>query len=622
MNDPSSVAPRPWLRRLKWASLVSGVGLLIAGGVAGWLYHEHVTKNPGPHLAREHVLAVVAQESPVYYRDGTTRIGVFFDDEHRAWVGWDDLPLSWTASIVAAEDGAFWSHPGFDLRHIARAMRDNLSAGRLVAGGSTLTQQTAKNLYYRPDRSLKAKLEEALNALRLERHYTKSEILTFYANQFHVTGNGRGLGIAARYFFDSEVEELELVEAAFLAGMVKGPSAYDPFRGDEARRARNVARAHDRTRYVLGRLVEEDAERLAGPRPGPGVEPAVYAARVGQVRALQQEAGALLSEGFELPFERGTFRYESSAVLDEVARRLAEPPFDEVLAQAGIDDPATAGLRVLTTLDPDVQRAATYGLWHHLTEAGTQLEAHGAEDFLLPDSAAPSGGLAADPQPHTFRTAVVLDHPVDSQGRTTLVVELGGERPCLVDREAIVRGAVAVARGQAANPHERVSTEAVNAFAAALPVGSVVRVSVRSVDKGVATCDLELPPRAPRGGRGRRGRPAPGDGGGQRQPELQPRGRAPSDGLHVEARGLPCGAVAGLASRGRPRQPSSGLPVLDHGVLAPGRPRLDRRGLVVVGGRAVREPGVGVAVAPPDGSPGSQHGGPAGRAARACPPGR
>ncbi|MFO0003623.1 MAG: biosynthetic peptidoglycan transglycosylase, partial [bacterium] len=113
-------------------------------------------------------------------------------------------------------------------KHIVRAAVQNARAGRVVAGGSTLTQQTAKNLFYRPDRSLRSKAQELVDALRLEAHFSKEDILEFYANQFHVSANGRGLGIAARYFFDKRVDELTLKECAFIAGMVKAPSRYNP----------------------------------------------------------------------------------------------------------------------------------------------------------------------------------------------------------------------------------------------------------------------------------------------------------------------------------------------------------------------------------------------------------
>jgi penicillin-binding protein 1A len=480
-----------WLRRLAMAGLAVGV---VLGVTLAWLYHRHVVLQPGEHLSRDAVLGVIAQESPVYYRDGHTRVGVFFEDEHRRFVSFEELPLAWRAGIVAAEDGHFWSHPGFDPRHIARAMRDNLMAGELVAGGSTLTQQTAKNLYYRPDRTLRSKLIEALNALRLERHFTKSEILTFYANQFHVAGNGRGLGIAARHFFDVEPDELSVLQSAFLAGLVKAPAYYDPFVGDEARRARALERAHARTRYVLGRIVEEEAETLAGPYPtrGSAEEQRAYEERVAEVKVIAAEAQRLLAEGFELPFRRGVFRFDSSALLDEVERRLGEAPFAEVLQKAGIDDPATAGLKVVTTLDAEAQRAATYGLWHHLTEVGTMMEALTAADFRRPADMAPRFDPDHPPRVWDFRHGLV-DAVEEVGGKRVLRVDLGGH-PCLVDRDAIVRAALAVARGAEASASAKVKTEGVEALVDALPVGSVVWVSVREVGAKGAVCDLEVRP--------------------------------------------------------------------------------------------------------------------------------
>lgn len=479
-----------WVMRLWLLAALCGA---VVGATSGVLYHRHVVIDPGPDLDRKHIVGVIAEESPVYFRDGVTRVGVFFSDEHRELVSWEELPTSWTAAIVAAEDSRFWKHPGFDVLGIARAMWSNVQAGAVVAGGSSLTQQTAKNLYYRPDRSARAKLVEALNALRLERHYRKEEILTFYANQFHVSGNGRGLGIAARYFFDKVPGQLGTVEAAFLAGLVKAPSAYDPFLGDEAKRAAARQRAKDRTIYVLRRLTEVDAEALAGPLPGN--EPAsraAYEQRVQEVRGIQAEAAQALSNGFDLPFKKGTFRYDSSAVLDEVARRLAEPPFADVLSAAGIEDPTRAGLKVITTLDATAQRAATYGLWHHLTEVGVMLEGRTVADFIRTDTRAPQLDPGDVPVPWEFRLAQVVG-PVEEGGHKELQVDLGG-LGCRVDRDGLVRVAAAAHRGQKKNASVKVTGGEVDAFLAALPAQAVVWVSVRDVREGQAICDLELRP--------------------------------------------------------------------------------------------------------------------------------
>lgn len=488
-----AVPPRRRLKRaVKWFLVVTVVTCVAAiVGVAG-AYQHYVINNPGPHLERSHILSIINQESDVYYRDRTTRVGVFFTDEHRQFVPWDELPQEYVVAIVAAEDGTFWNHYGVSLKHIARAMWVNVREGGVVAGGSTLTQQTAKNLYYRPDRSLKAKLIELLNAMRLEAHFPKQDILTFYANQFHVSGNGRGLGIAARHFFDKEVDELSLLESAFIAGLVKAPSYYDPFIGDEERRTRSLERAHERTRYVLQRIVNEPAGNLAGPVPVGRV--GVRERRLSDIQIMKQTASTLLETGFELEFRRGTFRFESSAVLDEVAKRLTEAPFPEVLEAAGIDDPADAGLVVVTTLDPDIQRAATYGLWHHLTDVGTLLEGLTVEDFIRTDGQGPRFDPDHVPQQYEFRLArVSAQAAANPEGQRELALDLGGN-VCTVDRSGLVRASVAIHRGQKRDPNAKTDTAAVEALIDGLPAETVVWVSVRDITETGAVCDLEVRP--------------------------------------------------------------------------------------------------------------------------------
>lgn len=487
---------RGWMRTLArvsgTAAFVGTLALMLGAVGLAWSYRQNVVLNPGPHLEPAHIRSIIAQESPVFYRDGEQRVGVFFDAEHRETVSWEDLPQAWVMSIIAAEDQRFWSHPGVDAIGISRAMRDNIQAGTLVAGGSSLTQQTAKNLYYRPDRSVRSKLLELVNSLRLEAHYDKREILTFYANQFHVTGNGRGLGIGARHFFDKHVSELTVAESAFLAGLVKAPSRYDPFIGDEQSRVRAIERGRGRTAYVLQRLSAVDAQRLVPPPRGsdPGSQ-AEYAASLEEAQHVQDEAARALEQGIEFEFRRGTFRYDASAVLDEVARRLTEPPFDFILEQHGAEDLSTAGLEVVTTLDASAQQAAIYGLWHHLTEVGIQLEERGPSDLRL-DGRPPRFDARAVPvQRQVRRAQVTAERDVD--GRRTLDVDLGGHA-CHVDRDALVRIASAVVKGRAGSRSPRAQTADVDAVVEALVPESVVLVSVREVGPDGAVCDLEYRP--------------------------------------------------------------------------------------------------------------------------------
>lgn len=500
-SAPAAPSGSRAVRLLKWGTSfglfagIFGVGASVVGLVAMFAGYQHyVVRNPGPQLERSHIRTIISQESPVYYRDGATRVGVFFESEHRLYVPFEEMPRAYVMGIVAAEDGNYWHHSGINLKGLGRAFKDNLLAGGVVSGGSTLTQQTAKNLYYRPDRSFKSKIIELLNALRLEAHFDKTEILEFYVNQFHVTGNGRGLGIAARHFFDKEPDELTVAECAFISGLVKGPTNYDPFLGDQARREKAIGRAHDRTRYVLRRITEEPVENLAGPKPdGTPESEAAYRKRLEDGEKIRAEAKALLEKGFTLPFRRGTFRYESSSILDEVARRLSEPPFDTLLGGVGIDDPKNSGLVVITTLDAEAQHEATYSLWHHLTEVGSWMEGPDASAYIIEGARAPRFDPDFPPKKHEFRVAKVAEH-TGAAGKRELKLDLGGH-DCMVDRDGVIRVAVAGARGKRGDSSVKLPSADVDKWLEAIPDGSVVLASVRDTPKGaVAKCDLEWRP--------------------------------------------------------------------------------------------------------------------------------
>src|SRR5665647_3167268 len=194
---------------------------------AGGIYYL-VTTVQGPEMEESYINEILGRESPVFYRDGQNKLGVLFEGIHRQYLTYNELPKNFIDALVAAEDNQFFRHFGIDIPGIIRAMLVNLKAGKVVQGGSTITQQTAKNLFKRESRSLQAKLKELLFALRLEQKYSKEKILEFYSNQFFVSGNGHGLGVAARYFFDKEPQELSLLECAFIAGSVKRPNYYNP----------------------------------------------------------------------------------------------------------------------------------------------------------------------------------------------------------------------------------------------------------------------------------------------------------------------------------------------------------------------------------------------------------
>ncbi|MBD9445438.1 transglycosylase domain-containing protein [Rhizobium sp. RHZ01] len=141
-------------------------------------------------------------------------------------------------AIVAIEDRRFYSHFGVDPLGLARALVTNLTTGHMVQGGSTLTQQLAKNLFLSPDRTLERKVQEVLLALWLEQKYTKDQILAMYLNRVFFGSNAYGVEAASRRYFNKSAGDVNLGEAALLAGLVKAPSRLSPARDPEAANAR------------------------------------------------------------------------------------------------------------------------------------------------------------------------------------------------------------------------------------------------------------------------------------------------------------------------------------------------------------------------------------------------
>jgi len=163
-------------------------------------------------------------------------------NEDRVLIQGTDLPPLMLKALLAVEDRDFYYHWGLNPRAIARATWRNLRAGRVVEGGSTLTQQLVKNFYLTDERTLARKLEEAVMAILLELHYGKGEILEAYINEISLGQDGQraihGFGLASHFYFNRSLDELGIAETALLVALVKGPSRYHPRRHPERALAR------------------------------------------------------------------------------------------------------------------------------------------------------------------------------------------------------------------------------------------------------------------------------------------------------------------------------------------------------------------------------------------------
>jgi penicillin-binding protein 1A len=364
------------------------LALAVAAVAAVTTFKASVSRVPAETFTRAGIEKILSRESVVLYSDGKTRVGSFFEGTHRNYVPYDSIPKVLIEALVSAEDRNYWTHGGWDVKAFARAMVDNVKDGGRWRGGSTLTQQTAKNLFGRTG-PLRGKVDELVNAYRLEQNFSKEEILEFYLNQFFVVGNGHGISIAARYFFDKEPRDLTLVESAFIAGSVKGPNQYNPFiQGTPERRQAALERGRGRTAYVLGQM-----------------------RRHGKITEAQYRK-ALANPP---QFKRGDFRFSLTTNMMKVKRLLDEPAMQAVLARYGVEDYTAAGLQIVTTLDPEIQRAAEYAVYLNLSRLDMLLRGYQA-----PRDTAPS--RLSHFEPGTYVTGRVLG--VTREGGTITGVKL------------------------------------------------------------------------------------------------------------------------------------------------------------------------------------------------------
>ncbi len=248
--------------------------------------------------------------------------------ENRVWVPLRDIPRALQDAIIAVEDDKFRTHHGIDFLAILRAFLVDIREGRIVQGGSTITQQLAKNAFLTDERTLTRKMQEALYAIQLERAYTKDQILELYLNEIYFFPGQAVYGVeaASQGYFGKHVRDLNLPECALLAGLTRSSQLYSPFKNPDAARAR---RATVLTRMeILGYLTHEEVEA-----------------------AMDAPLGVV---------ERRTSKEIAPYFVDYVRAQL--------LSRYGQEIVYKGGLRVYTTLDLRLQELAEKTLISNLPE--------------------------------------------------------------------------------------------------------------------------------------------------------------------------------------------------------------------------------------------------------------
>ncbi len=306
-------------------------GALCLGAVGAVAYVLSVVQST-PGLAARHPV-IDGASSQVFAADGT-RLGFIQSDELRSPVPWSQIPANLADATVAIEDQRFYKDDGVDLTGIFRAAVKDISQGRVVQGGSTIAMQLMRNLYLGGDEhTLEQKIVEAKLALEYEKHHSKHSILTSYLNSvpYGTVGGQTAIGVqaASRIFFDKPASQLDLEQAALLAGLPQAPSEYNPFLyPSAARQRRNEVLAKMAELHYVSRAQATAAERAP----------------------LELQHGNFYSERREGFF----FEYVRQQLIDRYGRRTVE----------------RGGLKVYTTLDLHMQELAHRAIAEVLNEPG------------------------------------------------------------------------------------------------------------------------------------------------------------------------------------------------------------------------------------------------------------
>ncbi|MDR2884119.1 MAG: PBP1A family penicillin-binding protein [Deferribacteraceae bacterium] len=310
------------MKIFKYTVLAIFLGCLVASAITLWkLYSIAQTLPPV-----EQITSYRFNEPSMVY-DVNNRVIAELGNERRYPIQIDEMPLQIRQAVIAVEDARFYEHNGIDLIGISRAVVTNIKSGRFAEGGSTLTQQLTKNIFFSPEKKLIRKYKEAVLAYRIDNYLTKDEILEFYLNFVNFGRGGYGVQAASVNYFGKNASDMTLAECALLAGIPKAPAIYAPHISYE--------KAFDRRNYVLLRM---------------------------------HENGFINEEQYLTAIE------EPIVITDTVPLRLRHAGYflDYVLKylsdELGISEPQNQGLKVYTTLNVDYQASAEAAIRSNLRE--------------------------------------------------------------------------------------------------------------------------------------------------------------------------------------------------------------------------------------------------------------
>ena len=367
-------AKRPWWKR--WWLLLLVVPAIALAAVGLLVFYLVFSSVPLPDD--------IAPQSSIVLDVAGEEVGGLAAEVAREDIELDTLPEHVTEAVLAAEDRSFYEHRGISVPGIARALFTNVRAGSVQQGGSTISQQYIKNAQLTPEQTYRRKVQEAALAIKLERAYEKDEILGFYINTIYWGRGTYGIEAAARTYFDIPSSELDVNQAATLAGLIPAPEAYDPLEHPD--------RAESRRLYVLDGMLQEgylsqaehdeivtqglpDVTDRASIDRGPN---AYYLDAVRRELSQRPEFGqGELYRGLRV-FTELDQRLQAAAQ-DTVARAVDEEPVDT--GAIVTVDPATGGVRALVG-GPDIEAQPFNTALRSVRQPGSTFKAYTLQAFL------------------------------------------------------------------------------------------------------------------------------------------------------------------------------------------------------------------------------------------------
>jgi len=236
-HDSEPASPHRRRRWLPYALALAVIALLVPAAVLIWALRDIHFPSAAVATTQRVIMLQAADDHDLLYQ-GSFRLPP---------VAAKDMPADVANAVLSIEDRDFYQHGGINVPSMLRALMQNVEAGQIVAGGSTITQQLVKILFLGPQRTYKRKIQEAAIAMWLELHLTKEQILTSYLNNVYLGSGAIGFPAAAQLYFGKNVDQLSLPEGAMLAGMINAPNQDDPLH--------NLAAARSRAAVVLGAMV-------------------------------------------------------------------------------------------------------------------------------------------------------------------------------------------------------------------------------------------------------------------------------------------------------------------------------------------------------------------------------